>query len=119
MQYLLMLYGDETAWDRMSEAEQGAEFGAYETFTQSLRDAGAFVAGEALLPTTTAQTVRVQGDETIVTAGPYAETAEQLGGYYLIEAADLDEAIAAAARIPAARTGTVEVRPLTQSRVEA
>jgi hypothetical protein len=119
VQYLLMLYGDETAWNRMSEAEVGAMLGDYETFTQSLRDAGAFVGGEALQGTNTAQTVRVQGEETIVTAGPYAETVEQLGGYYLIEAADLDEAIAAAARIPAAHTGTVEVRPLARNRVEA
>ena len=85
---------------------------AYGDYTQELRDSGAMIAGDALEPTQTATTVRVQNDETLTTDGPFAETKEQLGGYYLVEADSLDEAIDWAAKIPGARHGSVEVRPV-------
>ena len=112
MQYMLLIYSNEEAWDRRSEEEQGQMMQAYGAFTQELRDSGAMVAGDALEPTETATTVRVQNDETLTTDGPFAETKEQLGGYYLIEAGSLDEAIEWAAKIPGARHGSVEVRPV-------
>jgi hypothetical protein len=95
------------------------QFGAYEVFTQHLRDRKAIVAGEALQPTATATTVRVVDGKTITTDGPFAETKESLGGFYLVEAADLDEAIAYAAMIPGARSGSIEVRPIWEYGTEA
>jgi hypothetical protein len=112
MQYMLLIYGDESSWDGRSEEERGQIIQAYGAFTQELRGAGAMVAGDALQPTQTATTVRVQDGETLATDGPFAETKEQLGGYYLIEADSLDEAIEWAAKVPAARHGSVEVRPV-------
>ena len=112
MQYLLLIYNAESEWDAMSEAEAGKmqqEFGA---FTQDIIASGNYKGGNRLHPTSKATTVRVENGKTLVTDGPFAETKEQLGGYYLIEAADLDEATALAARIPSARTGPVEVRPI-------
>ena len=119
MQYLLLIYGDQNGWESMSEEERGQVFQAYGTFTQELEDSGAMVGGNALQPTETATTVRVRNDETLTTDGPFAETKEQLGGYYLVEAESIDEAIDWAAKIPAARTGTIEVRPLVPARVPA
>jgi hypothetical protein len=112
MQYMLLIYGDQGSWDTRTEEERGQIFQAYGTFTQELQDSGAMVAGDALEPTDTATTVRVQNDEVLTTDGPFAETKEQLGGYYLIEAESLDEAIGWAAKIPGARHGSVEVRPV-------
>ena len=112
MQYMLLIYGDEEAWDRRSEEEKGQMMRAYGAFTQELRDSGAMVAGDALDSPQTATTVRVKNDETLTTDGPFAETKEQLGGYYLVDAGSLDEAIEWAAKIPAARYGSVEVRPI-------
>ena len=86
--------------------------GEYEAFTRSIVQSGHFKAGDALQPTATATTVRVRDGKTVATDGPFAETREQLGGYYLIEAKDLDTAIGIAARIPGARTGSIEVRPV-------
>ena len=119
MQYLLLIYGDQNGWESMSEEERGQVFQAYGTFTQELEDSGAMVGGNALQPTETATTVRVRNDETLTTDGPFAETKEQLGGYYLVEAESIDEAIDWAAKIPAARTGTIEVRPLVPAQVPA
>jgi hypothetical protein len=112
MQYMLLIYGDPTSWESLSDEERGQMMKAYGSFTQELRDSGAMIAGDALEPTQTATTVRVQNDETLTTDGPFAETKEQLGGYYLIEADSLDEAIEWAAKIPGARHGSVEVRPV-------
>ncbi len=112
MQYMLLIYGDQNGWERLSEAERGEMMQAYGSFSQELRDSGSLVAGDALEPTETATTVRVRDDETLTTDGPFAETKEQLGGYYLVEADSLDEAIGWAAKIPGARYGSVEVRPV-------
>ena len=112
MQYMLLIYGNEGAWSSASDDERQQIMEAYGAFTQELRDAGAMIAGDALQSTQTATTVRVQNDETLTTDGPFAETKEQLGGYYLIEAESLDEAIAWAAKIPGSKHGSVEVRPV-------
>jgi hypothetical protein len=112
MQYMLLIYGDPTSRENLSDEERGQMMKAYGSFTQELRDSGAMIAGDALEPTETATTVRVQNDETLTTDGPFAETKEQLGGYYLIEAGSLDDAIEWAAKIPGARHGSVEVRPI-------
>lgn len=112
MKYMCLIYGQESQWAKMSEAEQGAMFGEHMAFTEAITQAGKYVGGEALEPTQTATTVRVRNGKTQTTDGPFAETQEQLGGYYIIEAKDLDEAVAIAARIPDARYGSVEVRPV-------
>ena len=112
MRYMLLLYDNEKDWVNMSEAEQGNVFGEYDAFTESVTKSGNYVSGEPLEPTTTATTVRVRHGKTQTTDGPFAETREQLGGFYIIDARDLDEALAIAARIPSARTGSIEVRPI-------
>lgn len=111
MQYLLLIYTEE--WTQPpSDEEIGAQMAAYNAFTDEIRAKGVMRGGEALQPTTTATTVRVRDGEIVTTDGPYAETKEALGGYYLVEAADLDEAIEYAAKIPGARSGAIEVRPI-------
>lgn len=112
MEYLLLIYSNEKSWDAMPQAEVGAIYGEYMAFTEDIKKKGNYKGGNPLQPTTTATTVRVQGGKTLTTDGPFAETKEQLGGYYLVEAKDLDEAIALAARIPSARMGSIEVRPI-------
>jgi hypothetical protein len=112
MKYVCLIYDDEKVWETMTPAESGAMMGEYFAFTQSIRDGGQYVAGEALQPIATATTIRVRGGKLQTTDGPFAETREQLGGFYLIDAANLDEAIAIAARIPSVRTGSIEVRPV-------
>jgi len=112
MQYLLLIYNSESQWDSMTKAEHGKMSQAFGAFTQGIIASGNFKGGNQLHPTSKATTVRVRDGKTLVTDGPFAETKEQLGGYYLIEAADLDEATAIAARIPAAPVGSVEVRPI-------
>jgi hypothetical protein len=114
MQYTLLIYDDEQVWANMSEAERGAVFGEYGTYTQEMRDAGAYVDGAPLQSIQTATTVRVRDGETLTTDGPFAETKEQLGGYYVVDVASLDEALDWAARIPSARLGSIEVRPVAQ-----
>jgi hypothetical protein len=109
---MCLIYDDETVWQNMPEDERNTVYGQYTAFTESIRESGNYVAGDALQPTATATTVRVRNGETLVTDGPFAETKEQLGGYYLIEAKDVDEALAIAGRIPSARYGSIEVRPL-------
>jgi hypothetical protein len=113
MQYLLLIYTAERG-DGPPTDEMLAESQAYNVFTQSLIERGQFKGGEALQSTTAATTVQVRNGRTITTDGPYAETKEALGGFYLIEARDLDEAIDAAARIPGARHGSIEVRPIRE-----
>jgi len=114
MKYMLLIYDREQDWLNMSEAKQGEIYGEYMKFSQDIKDSGHYVAGAQLHPVGAATSVRIRGDQQLVTDGPFAETHEQLGGYYLIEAKDLDEATALAARIPSARFGTVEIRPLVE-----
>ena len=112
MQYLLLIYQNEAEMAARSQAEAQAMAGEYGTFTQSIVQSGHFKGGERLRPTSTATTVRVRGGKTTTTDGPFAETREQLGGFYMIEAKDLDEASAIAARLPGSKYGSVEVRPI-------
>jgi hypothetical protein len=112
MKYLLMIYNDEVAYQARSKADADATMGAYTAYTEALQKAGVLVGGNRLQPTATATTVRVSGGKTQVLNGPYAETKEQLGGYYMIDVPDLDAALAWAARCPGASHGTMEVRPI-------
>ena len=112
MQYLLLIYEAESVMNDMPPEQKGAVFEEYGTFTREIVESGHFKAGDALQDVSTATSVRVRDGKTLTTDGPFAETKEQLGGYYLVEAKDLDEAVGIAARIPAARYGTVEVRPI-------
>lgn len=114
MQYLLLIYSQESQWGTMSEAERGKMMGEYGAFTQGIRESRNLVGGNRLQPIASATTVRVRDGKTTKSHGPFAETREQLGGYYLIEADDLDKACAIAARIPGARYGAVEVRPVAE-----
>jgi hypothetical protein len=112
MKYMCLIYDAEGVWDGLPEDERNAVYEEYGAFTQSLHDSGAYVSADQLQPIATATTVRVRNGETLVTDGPFAETKEQLGGYYLVEAKDVDEALKIAERIPSARYGSVEVRPV-------
>ena len=112
MQYLLMIYRSEAEMGTMTPADIKKMSADYCTFTQSIIQSGNFKAGDRLQPTATATTVRVRDGKTLTTDGPFAETREQLGGYYLVEAKDLDAALGIAARIPGARFGSIEVRPI-------
>ena len=112
MRYLLTIYGDESGWNDVTPAVAQEIMAAYGAFGEKAQAAGALLGGEGLQPTSTATTVRVRDSETLTTDGPFAETREQLGGYYLLECKDLDEAIGWAAQIPEALNGTIEVRPL-------
>lgn len=112
MQYMCLIYGDPEIAATMSEEEGNQVFADYNAFTESIRESGHLVGGDALHPVETATTVRVRGGETMVTDGPFAETKEQLAGFYMIEARDLNEAIQIAGRIPPARVGSIEVRPI-------
>jgi hypothetical protein len=112
MQYLLLIYGQESDWFNLTQAQIGAMMADYAKFTEEITKAGKNLGANRLTPISSATTVRVRDGKRTVTDGPFAETKEQLGGYYLVEAADLDEAISIAAKIPAARHGSVEVRPI-------
>ena len=112
MQYLCLIYESEALEAQRDDATNGAILGAYMEFTESIQSSGNMIAGDALMPTETATTVRIRDGQLMTTDGPFAETKEQLGGYYLIEAEDLDSAIDIAARIPSAKTGSIEVRPI-------
>lgn len=112
MKYLCLIYDDETRWDRMSKEEATAGYGRYRTFTDGIQSSGHYVNGNPLKPTSTASTVRARNGSVSTTDGPYAETKEQLGGYYLVEAKDIDEAVAIAGRIPVGENGAVEVRAI-------
>ncbi len=112
MRYLCLIYDEEAVLDAMPKEEGEAFMNEYFAFTDDIRASGQYVAGEALQPVATATTVRIRNGKLSTTDGPFAETKEQFGGFYLIEARDLNEAIQVAAKIPAARTGAVEVRPV-------
>jgi hypothetical protein len=114
MHYALLIYANEQDWANQSEEESQAQYQEYMAFTKDVVDRGIQKAGEALQPTATATTVRVRDGETLTTDGPFAETKEQLGGFYIVECKDLDEAIEVAARIPDVRRGSIEVRPVME-----
>ena len=112
MQYMLLVYWNETERKRATNEQKAETFAAYMAYTEALKKAGAFVAGSGLQDSSTASVVRAPDGKPRVLNGPYIESKEQLGGYYLIEAADLDGALAWAARCPGAQQDAVEVRPL-------
>jgi hypothetical protein len=112
MQYLLLIYHNEAQAGAATQAQMAAMHQEYTTFTQSIVKSGNFKGGDALQPTSTATTVKVRDGKTMTTDGPFAETREQLAGYYLIEAKNLDEATSIAARVPSAKIGSIEVRPI-------
>jgi hypothetical protein len=112
MQYILLIYGEESLWEARSEDEVKALMAEYGKFGGELRTLGKLVAGDELAPTATATTVQVRNGDTIVSDGPFAATKEVLGGYYLVEAESLDEAIEWSAKIPDARVGKIEIRPI-------
>jgi hypothetical protein len=112
MQYMLLIYGDMSAYAELSEEEQATELKRWSDYTEWLGQKGWMRAGDALQPVDQATSVRVQGGERIVTDGPFAETKETLGGYYLIDVDNLDDAIEAAAECPGAQHGTIELRPV-------
>jgi len=112
MQYMLLLYADEANWAALTPDQIAQEMGAYMAYTADLQKAGVFIAGHELQPVETAKTVSVAGGKQKVVDGPFAETKEALGGYYLIEAETMDDALAWAARCPGARHGRIEVRPV-------
>jgi len=119
MKYMLLIYDDEKAWASFSESQRQGYMGEYRQFTEAIKASGNHVSGSQLRETAAATKVQLRAGKRLVTDGPYAETREQLGGYYLIEAKNLDEAIAIAARIPSARSGTIEVRPLVEHLAQA
>ncbi|MBA2681240.1 MAG: YciI family protein [Ktedonobacteraceae bacterium] len=114
MRYLLLIYTDEAADARLSEQVQAEQYQGYNAFGEVIRTRGVSLGGKALMPTSTATTVRVRDGKTLSTDGPFAETKEQLGGYYLLNCKDLDEAIELAAKIPGASGGSIEIRPIME-----
>lgn len=112
MRYLLMIYTSEQQDAQRTEEEGQENMNAYYAFTNEVREAGVMLGGEALHPTTAATTVRIRNGQTATTDGPFAETKEQLGGYYMLECENLDEAIKWAAKIPGAKDGSIEIRPV-------
>ena len=114
MQYLLMIYSNEAEYAKLDPAAAKKMSDEFETFTKDIIQSGNFKAGDRLRPASTATTVRVKDGKVMTTDGPFAETREQLGGYFLIDAKDLDEAIRIASEIPAGRFGTVEIRPVVE-----
>lgn len=114
MRYAALIYGNEASSVAMSQAEQQANMQAYNEFTHYVQKRNMLAAGEALLPTTSATTVRVRDGKLLTTDGPFAETKEQLGGFYLLNCKDLDEAIEVASQIPGALTGSIEIRPIME-----
>jgi hypothetical protein len=111
VKYLALIYADEGGWEAAGEAERKAASERYRTFADEARASGELVDGAELAPTSSATTVRVRDDETILSDGPFAETKEALGGYFILDCQSFDDAVALAARIPAASRGAVEVRP--------
>ncbi len=114
MKYLCLIYDEEKKLEQMPKSEGEAFMAEYFGFTEGIKKSGHYLGGNALKPVQTATTIRVRNGKVSTTDGPFAETQEQLGGYYLIEARDLNDAIQVAAKIPSARIGTVEVRPIME-----
>jgi hypothetical protein len=114
MQYLMLIYGQESNFTKVTPQEQASMSAEFGKFTEEITKSGKYRGGNRLAPIASATTVRVRDGKRVATDGPFAETKEQLGGYYLIDANDLDEAIALAAKIPAARFGSIEVRPIVE-----
>jgi hypothetical protein len=114
MKYLCLIYDDEKKAESMSKEEADAFMGEYFAFTEGIKKSGHYLGGNALQPVSTATTVRNRGGKLSTTDGPFAETKEQLGGYYLIEARDLNDALQVAAKIPSVRIGSIEVRPIQE-----
>ena len=112
MKYMLLIYHEEQAWNSGTEDERQKTYAEYRQLIQELKSSGRYLFGDQLQPTATAQSVRVRNGRQFITDGPFAETREQVGGFFMIEADDADEANRIAARIPSARTGTIEVRPV-------
>jgi len=119
MKYLCLIYENEKNWETMPPAESEAIMNQYFSFTEEISRNGKYLAGEALQPTANATTVLFRNGKVSTTDGPFAETKEQLGGFYMIEASDLNDAIQVAARIPSARLGSIEVRPVVDFSKEA
>jgi len=114
MKYLCLIYSEEGLWQTMPKAEAEKVMGDYLTFTDEIKKSGHYLSGNPLQQTHTAKTVRVRNGKVSATDGPFAETKEQLGGYYLIEASNQSEALQVASRIPGARIGSIEVRPIME-----
>ncbi len=112
MQYLILIYGDEKAWARMTKQDQEKMFADHMAYAQAMGEAGVMRGGNELAPIATATTLRLVNGKTVTTDGPFAETKEQLGGYYLIDCANLDEALQWASKCPGIRSGSIEVRPV-------
>ena len=112
MKFTLLLWGDEGQWADMSEEEAAAEMARWNDYTNQLTAAGAMVSGEGLQDSATSKTLRIENGERVVTDGPFAETKEQLGGFYVIECASIEEALDWAAKLPSAEQGATEVRPV-------
>jgi hypothetical protein len=112
MKFMLVLLGDESQWADMSEEESAAEMARWEDYTNQLIAAGAMVSGEALQPSATSKTLRIENGERVVTDGPFAETKEQLGGFYVIECDSFDDALEWASKLPSADKGPTEIRPV-------
>lgn len=114
MRYLLLIYGNEQEYDALPTAEREADFNAHYAYSREVAEAGVMRGGEALMPTTTATTVKVRDGKSLTTHGPFAETKEQLGGFYMVECDNLDQAIEWASKIPTARYGSIEIRPVME-----
>ena len=112
MKFALLLNGAESEWDALGEAGQAAAMGDYYSVTEAMKSAGVYLGGEALTPSATARTLRIRDGKRMVTDGPFIESKEVLGGFYLIDCASVDEALDWAARLPDAKTGGIEIRPL-------
>jgi len=116
MKYMLLIHDSEKSWAELSEGERQEIMAEYRQFSAEIQGTGQFLSGSQLQPTSNATSVRVRNGKRLVTDGPFAETREQLGGFFLVEAKDLDEAIGLAERLPSAQMGTIEIRPLAESR---
>jgi hypothetical protein len=114
MKYLCLIYSDETMWPKLAKSEMEQMMAEYMAFTEGIQKSGQYLGGNRLQGTQTATTVRIRNGQLSTTDGPFAETKEQLGGYYLVEARDLNEAIQVAGKIPGARFGSIEVRPIVE-----
>jgi len=115
MKYLCLIYSDETIWPKLPKSDADKMMNEYLDFTESIQKSGHYIGGNRLQPTPNATTIRIRNGKVSTTDGPFAETKEQLGGYYLLEAKDLNEAIQVASRIPGARVGSIEVRPIAET----